>query len=203
MKWEILKFLITFGAVLLFCNQNCLAWRSYKIIFTTFEYEVNPKHLKANIQIQNTTGETTLNIMLNVLSDIDDIVLNYDVAIEGDQPNNFTTIVKRKIEFCKFLQERPDGMGFRRHYEDILKQDSFIRNCPLKKNSVFTLRNYNIDEELLPQYVPETHFYVDLQMDMRRRAAAPGDVEMLLKGRINGSIDKSKGFNNLKMFSMG
>ncbi|XP_011292086.1 uncharacterized protein LOC101895372 [Musca domestica] len=175
-------------------------YRSYKVIFTSFEYEANPQFLKATIQIQNVSGETTLHVVLNVLEDIENIGLSYGLAIEGDQPNNFTMVVKRKLDFCKFLQERPVGMGFRRHYEDILKSDSFIKSCPLKKNAVFTVRNYQLDEELLPQYVPETNFYLDMQFD---RMNPKGEAVMLIKGRLNGTIDKSKGFNNLKMFSMG
>ncbi|XP_075162666.1 uncharacterized protein LOC142235300 [Haematobia irritans] len=198
MKWENLKFLITFGVVLLFCNQNCLAWRAYKVILTAFQYETNANLLDAKIQIQNTSADTSVNVVLNVLEDIDDIALTYSLAIEGEQANNYTTMLSHKVQFCKFLQQRSLDAILHRLYEDILKQGTFIKTCPLKKSNIYTLSDYHVDEELLPQYCTETNFYVDIQMDK-------GNVEnvMLLKGRLQGKIDKSKGFNNLKMFSMG
>uniref|UniRef100_A0A1I8PTF6 Uncharacterized protein n=2 Tax=Stomoxys calcitrans TaxID=35570 RepID=A0A1I8PTF6_STOCA len=157
--------------------------------------------MDAKIQVQNATSNTGLNVVFNVLEDIDDISLSYSLAIEGEQPNNYTTMLSQKVEFCKFLQQRSIDGGLHKIYEDILKQGTFIKTCPIKKGSIYSMNDYHVDEELLPQYVPETNFYVDIQMD--KGAIGGGSVVLLMKGRLQGKIDKSKGFNNLKMFSMG
>lgn len=169
-------------------------------MLTSFPHEFNDKLLDVKFQIQPTTTnatntETTINVQLNVLEDIDDISLAYALGIEGNQANNYTIVLNRKVQFCKFLMQRSIDNMLRTIYEDILKRGTFIKMCPLKKGS-YTLREYHIDEELLPQYVPEANFYVDIKLEKPN-----GD--MILKGRLHGKIDKSKGFNNLKMFSMG
>ncbi|XP_023300179.2 uncharacterized protein LOC111682452 [Lucilia cuprina] len=172
------------------------SWRAFKVILTSFPHEFNDKLLDIKFQIQNSSNtESSVNVQLNVLEDIDDISLTYALGIEGNQANNYTVLLNRKVHFCKFLMQRTLDNTLRTIYEDILKRGTFIKMCPLKKGS-YTLREYRIDEELLPQYVPEANFYVDMKLEK-----ANGD--MILKGRLHGKIDKSKGFNNLKMFSMG
>lgn len=166
------------------------------MILTSFPHEFNDKLIDVKFQIQNSTAaETSINLQLNVLEDIDDISLTYALGIEGTQANNYTVILNRKVHFCKFLIQRTLDNALRSIYEDILKRGTFMKVCPLKKGS-YVLREYRVDEELLPQYVPEANFYVDLELNK-----ANGD--MIVKGRLNGKVDKSKGFNNLKMFSMG
>ena len=174
--------------------------RAFKVILTSFPHEFNDKLLDVKFQIQptnaNNNNETTINIQLKVLEDIDDISLEYALGIEGNQANNYTIVLNRKVHFCKFLMQRSIDNALRAIYEDILKRGTFIKMCPLKRGT-YTLREYRIDEELLPQYVPEANFYVDIKLEKTNGGA------MLLKGRLHGQIDKSKGFNNLKMFSMG
>uniref|UniRef100_T1GAN3 MD-2-related lipid-recognition domain-containing protein n=1 Tax=Megaselia scalaris TaxID=36166 RepID=T1GAN3_MEGSC len=68
-----------------------------------------------------------------------------------------------------------------------------MKSCPVKKG-IFYIHDYRIDEEMLPSYVPEANFRVILELTLPNKGN-------LANVTINGYIDKSKGFNNLKMFN--
>lgn len=56
-----------------------------------------------------------------------------------------------------------------------------------------------MDEELLPPYLPETGFLATLRVFTNRT----GDEITIWDIKINGRIDKSKGFDNLRLFTQG
>lgn len=146
------------------------------------------------MEIQNNTGDTTLNAHINVLNAIDDISLKFDIQMEVNE-GNFTSVFARSVHFCKFLKTRSTDPILKIIYDDIVKYGNLMKSCPVKKG-IFYIHDYRIDEEMLPSYVPEANFRVILELTLPNKGN-------LANVTINGYIDKSKGFNNLKMFSLG
>ncbi|XP_020713346.1 uncharacterized protein LOC101460118 [Ceratitis capitata] len=169
-------------------------WRSFNVIFTSFPYQYNTDLVDVKIQIKNNTDDTCLAVVFQLNEELDDVYLKYAISLEMEQAN-YTTVVNRSVNFCKFLKQHSMDPLLRIIYEDILKQDNFIKRCPITKGS-YTLREYHIDEEMLPSYVPEASFLAEIKLTM-------SNGQQLFDGKLYGTIDKSKGFNNLKMFSLG
>ncbi|XP_053956298.1 uncharacterized protein LOC128861949 [Anastrepha ludens] len=177
------------------CAPIACGWRSFEVFFTSFPYQYNSKLIDVKINIHNNTaGDTYLAITLQVHEDIDGINLKYATSLELDE-GNFTTIVNRSVSFCKFLKQHSIEPVMRGIYEDILKQGDFIKRCPINKG-VYSVHEYRIDEEVLSSYLPEAGFSVHIKLAKFNR-------QLLFDGTLHGNIDKSKGFNNLKMFSLG
>ncbi|XP_055908511.1 uncharacterized protein LOC129943233 [Eupeodes corollae] len=171
------------------------AWRSFKVIFTSFPYEINKDKLEVKLEIRNDTGETTINCHINVIEQLDDMTLEYAISLENSDAN-WTTLIKRTVHFCKFLTTKTTDPILKVIYEDLLKHGNFFKSCPVQKG-IYYVHDYRIDEEMLPSYVPETTMAVDILWKNAKKETA------LFKGRLIGKIDKSKGFNNLKIFSLG
>ncbi|XP_028893937.1 uncharacterized protein LOC105210636 [Zeugodacus cucurbitae] len=180
--------------VVVVCTPIAWGWRSFKVIFTSFPYTYNSDVLDAKVQIQNSTSDTYLSVVLQVNEDLDDVYLKYAIALELEE-GNYTTLVNRSVNFCKFLKQHSMDPILRIIYEDMLKQGNFIKKCPIAKGQ-YTVREYRIDEEMLPSYVPEASFFAEMKM-------TKSNGQELFDGKLYGKIDKSKGFNNLKMFSLG
>ncbi|XP_037956583.1 uncharacterized protein LOC119686157 [Teleopsis dalmanni] len=193
MKLEV-KILIAFGIILFLCSNTALGWRSFNVLITSFPFKFNSDMIDVKIKIHNKTDETTLDVVFNVLEDINDIHLKYAIALEASE-GNYTALLNRSVNMCNFLKQRSMEPVLRVIYENILKSGNFIKTCPIKRG-IYSLHEYHADEEILPSYVPETNFIVDIKMDLP-------NGKMVFQGRLNGKIDKSKGFNNLKMFSLG
>lgn len=135
-----------------------------------------------------------LSVVLQVNKNLDDVHLKYGIALELEE-GNYTALVNGSVNFCKFLKQNSIDPTLRIIYEDILKQGNFIKRCPISKG-LYTLREYRIDEEILPSYVPEANFCAEMKL-------SSSNGQKLFDGKLYGKIDKSKGFNNLKMFSLG
>lgn len=158
-----------------------------------FDYEANPRLVDVKIQLQN-NSESSLNIVINTLEILDDIELSASVALET-QPGNFTNLISKTLNFCRMLKERDAEPLARAIYQDIMRHGKWFKECPIQKDT-YTLQDYAVDEELLPSYLPETNFKLKLRLTQQKGV-------QIFKGMLFGRIDKSKGFNNLKMFSMG
>ncbi|XP_017491119.1 PREDICTED: uncharacterized protein LOC108379282 isoform X1 [Rhagoletis zephyria] len=171
-----------------------LGWRTFEVIFDSFPYHFHSEILNGKLEIQNKTGDTYLDIALEVHEDLDNIYLQYAIALDLGESNN-TTLVNRTINYCKFLKQHSMEPLLRIIYEDLLKQGNFIKRCPVKKGN-YTVRGYRIDEETLPSYVPEAKFLADFKL-------LHTNGQVLFEGQLHGKIDKSKGFNNFKSFSLG
>ncbi|KAL5290826.1 hypothetical protein ACFFRR_010298 [Megaselia abdita] len=183
-------FFIAFG----FLATYSFAWRSFEVILSRVEYKGNKDFVDLKMEIQNNTGDTALNAHINVLNSIDDIILKFEVLMEATE-GNFTSVLKRNVHFCKFLKSHSIDPVLRIIYEDIIKYGNLMKTCPIKKG-IFYLHDYRIDEEMLPSYVPEANFNIVIELYF------PNEVK-LATVKIHGFVDKSKGFNNLKMFSLG
>lgn len=160
----------------------------------TVEYTANKDFVELNLEIQNNTGDTTLNAHINVLNQIDDINLKFDVLMENPE-GNFTSVLARSVHFCKFLKNHSIDPILKVIYEHIAQFGNFMKNCPIKKG-IYFIHDYRIDEEMLPTYVPEANFNILLEMFFTNNVK-------LATVKVHGFVDKSKGFNNLKMFSLG
>lgn len=164
------------------------------MIFSRVEYKANKDFLDLKMEIQNNTGDTTLNSHINVLNPIDDVILKFDILLEATE-GNFTSVLARSVSFCKFLKSHSVDPVLKIIFEDIVKYGSLMKTCPIRKG-IFYIHDYRIDEEMLPSYVPEANFNIIIEF------AFPNAIK-LATVKVHGFIDKSKGFNNLKMFSLG
>ncbi|XP_055856210.1 uncharacterized protein LOC129919376 [Episyrphus balteatus] len=183
---------ILFGLVLFV--GLVFGWRSFKVVFTSFPFEANKDKVEVKLEIRNDTGETTINCHFNVIEQLDDLYLTYAISLDNGE-GNYTTLINRSTNFCKFLTTKASEPILKVIYDDLLKHGNFFKACPLKKG-IYYLHDYRIDEEMLPSYVPETTLAVDIVFTLPSK-------EQLFKGKLLGKIDKSKGFNNLKIFSLG
>ncbi|EDV97195.1 uncharacterized protein LOC6556667 [Drosophila grimshawi] len=178
--------------LLLSCPKT-LGWRSFKIDFTRFDFEANSKLVDVKVHSINTTG-SGLSLVLNTIEIIDDVDLSASIALETNT-GNYTNLLSKTFNFCKMIRERNSEPLMRSIYQDMMRYGKWFTECPVKKGT-YTLQNYRVDEELLPSFLPETNFKSSF------RFSGPKN-EQILKGILYGRVDKSKGFNNLKMFSMG
>ncbi|KAH8370701.1 hypothetical protein KR093_004718 [Drosophila rubida] len=168
--------------------------RSFKIIFTRFDFDSNGKFVDVKLQVENNGESSSLNTVINVLEPLDDVELSISIGLQGEL-GNYTNVVRKSTNFCKFLKDRSAEPLTRLIYQDMLRFGKLFKECPLPKGT-YTLQGYHIDEELLPSFLPETNFQLGLRL-------AQSQGEQILQGTLWGRIDKSKGFNNLKMFSLG
>ncbi|KAM8707944.1 hypothetical protein ACLKA7_014985 [Drosophila subpalustris] len=182
------------GLVLLLRCPTTLAWRSFKVIFTEFEYEANAKLVDAKIQVQNNSELSSLNVVINVLENLNDVDMTGSMALQTDQAN-YTNLLTRTLNFCKMLKDRSADPLTRLIYQDLLKHGKWFKECPIQKG-IYSLHDYRLDEELLPSFLPETNFKISMRLTKPKS-------EQIFQGVLFGRIDKSKGFNNLKMFSLG
>ncbi|XP_017122936.1 uncharacterized protein LOC108143195 [Drosophila elegans] len=170
------------------------AWRSFKVILTSIDFEANEKVVDLRVDLQNELGESKVSIDMKTLEDIDDVLLAVDVGLETDK-GNYSTLINRTINFCKLVKQRTSDPLLRGIYEDLLKHGNFIKECPIRRGT-YSLINYKVDEEMLPSFLPEAKFRFGLQISKPKGGA-------ILRSTVFGRIDKSKGFDNLKRFSLG
>ncbi|KAH8261325.1 hypothetical protein KR044_007174, partial [Drosophila immigrans] len=168
--------------------------RSFKIIFTDFEFESNAKLMDVKIQVENNSESSSLNTDIDVLEPLDDVELSIRIGLQSEW-GNYTNVLSHKTNFCKVLKDRLAEPLIRLVYQDMLRFGQLFKECPLPKGK-YTLQGYHIDEELLPSFLPETNFQLGLQL-------TGSQGQQIFDGTLAGRIDKSKGFNNLKMFSLG
>lgn len=145
------------------------------------------------IDIKN-SSDGALNIVTEILEVLNDVELTASIALETDQ-GNYTNLLTRSMNFCKMLKERNADPLSRMIYQDLLRHGNMMKECPIEKGT-YKLEDYRVDEELLPSYLPETNFKFSVRLTKPKG-------EQIFKGVLYGRVDKSKGFNNLKMFSMG
>ncbi|EDV41369.1 uncharacterized protein Dana_GF23456 [Drosophila ananassae] len=170
------------------------AWRSFKVILTSVDFEVNDKFVDVKAKLQNDTGDAKLTLDIMVLEDIDDVEMAIDVALETEK-GNYSTLITRSINFCKLMKQRNTDPLMRLIYDDLLKHGSFFKECPIRRGP-FSLTGYKVDEEALPSFLPESKFRFGLHILKPKK-------ETIVRGTIFGRVDKSKGFDNLKRFSLG
>ncbi|KAH8258725.1 hypothetical protein KR038_004760 [Drosophila bunnanda] len=170
------------------------AWRSFKVILTDVTFEANNKIVNLTVDLQNDAGDSKLSLDIKLFEDIEDAQLTVDVGLETDK-GNFSTLINRTLSLCKLMKQRNSDPLVRNIYEDLLKHGNLFKECPIRRGT-FSLTHYKVDEELLPSFLPETKFRFGLLVTRPKN-------ERIIKAVIYGRIDKSKGFDNLKRFSMG
>ncbi|XP_034475899.1 uncharacterized protein LOC117782911 [Drosophila innubila] len=170
------------------------AWRSFKIILKQFDYEANAKLVDVKILVQNNSESSSLSVTINVLETLNDVDMTAGIALQTEQAN-FTNLLTKNLNFCKMLKERNGDPLIRLIYQDLLKHGKWFKECPIQKG-IYSLQDYRVDEELLPSFLAETNFKFSIRLNKPKG-------EQIFQGVIFGRIDKSKGFNNLKMFSLG
>ncbi|XP_016997917.2 uncharacterized protein [Drosophila takahashii] len=170
------------------------AWRSFKVILTNIDFEANDKIVDLNVDLQNESGESKLSIDIKTLEDIEDVQLMVDVGLETDK-GNFSTLINRTLNFCKLLKQRNSDPLVRVIYEDLQKHGNLFKECPIRSGT-YSLTNYKVDEEMLPSFLPEAKFRFGMAISKPKSG-------MIVRSTIYGRIDKSKGFDNLKRFSLG
>ncbi|KAH8270561.1 hypothetical protein KR018_011595 [Drosophila ironensis] len=170
------------------------AWRSFKVILTDVIFEANDKIVNVKTNLQNDSGNSKLTIDFVVYEDLEEVQLTVDVGLETDI-GNYSNFINRSVNFCKLMKQRNSDSLMRAIYDDLLKHGNLFKECPIHKGS-FSLTNYNVNEEILPGFLPESKFRFGLLISRPKNA-------MIFRGTIYGRIDKSKGFDNLKRFSLG
>ncbi|KAH8364638.1 hypothetical protein KR084_009342 [Drosophila pseudotakahashii] len=170
------------------------AWRSFKVILTNVDFEANDKIVDLHVDLQNESGESKLSIDIKTLEDIEDVQLTVDMGLETDK-GNFSTLLNRTLNFCKLLKQRNSDPLLRGIYEDLLKHGNLFKECPIRSGT-YSLTNYRVDEEMLPSFLPEAKFRFGMVISKPKSG-------MIVRSTIYGRIDKSKGFDNLKRFSLG
>lgn len=150
--------------------------------------------MDVKIQVQNKSDSSSLNVDVNVLEILNDVDMSASIALQTEQAN-YTNLFSTSLNFCKMLKERNGDPMVRLLYQDLLKHGQWFKECPIQKG-VYNLQNYQVDEEKLPSFLPETNFKLTFRLSKPKS-------EQIFKGVIFGRIDKSKGFNNLKKFSLG
>ncbi|XP_017954933.2 uncharacterized protein LOC108650329 [Drosophila navojoa] len=168
-------------------------WRSFKIVFVRFDYEVNAKLVDVKIELQN-SSKSALTVVVNTLETINDVDVTGSVFLETE-PGNYTSLISRTVDLCKMLKDRNVDPLSRSIYQDMQRYGKLFKECPIQRGT-YTLQDYVVDEELLPSFLPEANFKFSLRLSKPKN-------QMIFKGSFYGRIDKSKGFNNLKLFSMG
>lgn len=133
---------------------------------------------------------------------------------ETDQPSA-VEVINKTVNFCKLLTTKSIAPVIRLSMNEFAKYGVLFKQCPIKKVKIslqwirllifilwqghYYLSNFKMDEELLPPYLPETGF---LAM-MRVFANRTGEDINIWDIKLNGRIDKSKGFDNLRLFTQG
>lgn len=173
--------------------QNPPFQRSFKLVFDKYESETDKDFAEVKAEILNTTGETVINVHINVIKDLDDLQLNVNLLME-ETTDNFVSLLNRTVNFCKFLKTKSIDPVLRIIYDDLSRHGYFFKECPIKKG-IYYIHDYRLDEEMLPSYIPEARFIFSLELWKK--------TALVHRGNLYGRVDKSKGFNNFKIFSMG
>lgn len=183
------------SAILMNCFSLAISYfqRSFKIVFVRFDYEFNAKLVDVKIELQN-SSKSALTVVVNTLETINGVDVTGSVFLETE-PGNYTSFISRTVDLCKMLKDRNVDPLSRSIYQDLQRYGKLFKECPIQKGT-YTLQDYVVDEELLPSFLPETNFKFSLRLSKPKN-------QMIFKGSFYGRIDKSKGFNNLKLFSMG
>ncbi|XP_055376214.1 uncharacterized protein LOC129608610, partial [Condylostylus longicornis] len=163
--------------------------RSFRIIFTSSEAKFDKDLLEVKIDIRNNSNEeSVLNAKLNILQQLDDLEISYGLAMQL-QTQNYTTTISRSLHLCNFFKDHSLDPFLRFIYEGLVTHGNLMKSCPIQKG-VYFVREYKIDEELFPSYVPETNFLATLGISKRKKT---NSVQILLI-KVNVKIDKSKGY---------
>ncbi|XP_017042210.1 uncharacterized protein LOC108088768 [Drosophila ficusphila] len=170
------------------------AWRSFKVILTNVDFEANDKIVDLKVDMKSESGENRLSMDIRTLEDVEEVQLAVDVGLETDK-GNYSTLINRTVNFCQLMKQRNSDPLMRLIYEDLLKHGNLFKECPIRSGT-YSLKNYKVDEEMLPSFLPEAKFRFGLQISKPKGG-------MIGRFAIYGRIDKSKGFDNLKRFSLG
>lgn len=150
--------------------------------------------MNLTVDLQNDASDSRLSVDIKVYEDIEDVQLAVDVGLESEK-GDFSTLINRTLNFCKLMKQRNADPLVRGIYDDLLKHGNLFKECPIRSGT-FSLTNYKVDEEMLPSFLPEAKFRFGLLITKPKN-------ERIVRATIYGRIDKSKGFDNLKRFSMG
>ncbi|XP_016959324.1 uncharacterized protein LOC108030783 [Drosophila biarmipes] len=194
MREELTRSCCAWALILVVLAPATEAWRSFKVILTDVDFEANDKIVDIDVSLQNESGDSKLSIIIKTFEDIEDVQLVVDVGLETDK-GNFSTLINRTLNFCKLLKQRNSDPLVRGIYEDLLKHGNLFKECPIRSGT-YSLSNYKVDEEMLPSFLPEAKFRFGLVI-LKPKSG------MIVRSTIHGRIDKSKGFDNLKRFSLG
>ncbi|XP_017084260.2 uncharacterized protein LOC108116753 [Drosophila eugracilis] len=170
------------------------AWRSFKVILTNVDFEANDKIVDLRVDLQNESGDSKLSMEIKTFEEIEDVQLSVDVGLETDK-GNYSTLINRTLNFCKLMKQRNSDPLLRGIYDDLLRHGNLFKDCPIRPGT-YSLTNYKVDEEMLPSFLPETKFRFSMVISKPK-------VGLIVRSNIYGRIDKSKGFDNLKRFSLG
>ncbi|EDV52777.1 uncharacterized protein LOC6544235 [Drosophila erecta] len=194
MRKELMQRCCAVAVILVVLMPLTGAWRSFKVILTKIDVEANEKILDIKVDLQNDSGESNLNLDIKMHQDIDDVQLLIDFALETDK-GNYSTLLNRTLDFCKVLKQRNSDPLLRVLYDDLLKHGTLFKECPIRSGT-YGLTNYKVDEEMLPSFLPESKFRFGMLVSTHKTG-------MIARTALYGRIDKSKGFDNLKRFSLG
>ncbi|KAH8380405.1 hypothetical protein KR009_010507 [Drosophila setifemur] len=194
MREVLIRSWCSLGLMLVVIAPMTGAWRSFKVILTDIDFEANDKIVEIKMDLRNDSGDSRLDVDIKTFQDLVDVHFVVDVGLETDK-GNFSTLINRTVNFCKLMKQRNSDPLLRAVYDDLLKHGNLFKECPIRRG-YFTLSDYKVDEEMLPSFLPEAKFRFGLLILTPKN-------EMIVRCTVYGRIDKSKGFDNLKRFSLG
>ncbi|XP_075163070.1 uncharacterized protein LOC142235695 [Haematobia irritans] len=89
-------------------------------------------------------------------------------------------LLKMKLEACRLLEEGTKNFYLSMFMNDFLRVSNFPKKCPLLKNKLYYMRNYTIDDDKYPPFLPAGEWSVIL----KGKPNNIGLVTLTLTGRI-------------------
>ncbi|XP_075163191.1 uncharacterized protein LOC142235818 [Haematobia irritans] len=153
--------------------------RDYTIEITQILFNISSdityvKHLNTSI-----IGNKKSNLHVLFDQDIKEIPGEASLMVHAKSGRRIV-IFQIKSEACYILAQGTKNVFISVFVKEILRNSNFPKKCPLSKNKLYYVKNYTIDDESYPPYLPETQW----QFDIKGKPNNIGVITLSLSGRV-------------------
>ncbi|XP_075170494.1 uncharacterized protein LOC142242869 [Haematobia irritans] len=175
-------------SIVTICFQNVVGWRSYIIEIDSIRYEADRNTFRTlSMDLIESDSRNKINGSFSFVEDMKKIVLiNWLKSTINRGSKNLYNVT---LDACQFLDKSMQKVN--PFYAGLLKLlQRFIpeipSKCPMKKNQIYSLRNFYYNEEVFPPFLPELNFSTVFGMLHKNKYA--------FKIFITGHVEEKKKF---------
>lgn len=150
--------------------------------------------MNLDIQMKRVDDRTIVNVRGENFEDID-VPLIVHVAHFEKVNNEYQHLLNASMNVCNIMSRVKSHPILRIILKELLKSSNIPTSCPIKKG-VYYMKDFSLNEDLLPPFLPLGHF----KSYGRVSRLIDGDEVTLMKITINTDIDFDKDRKTSKLF---
>ena len=166
----------------------------YKINFNHSDLEYDESLFNLEVQTKQIEGRTVVNVRAEQFEDINDQIIVHFAHYERVN-NEYQHLLNASINSCNVMSRLKSHPLLRIILKELLKASNIPTSCPIKKG-IYYMKDFSLNEDLLPPFLPMGHFMCRARMTR----LVDGNEITMLKVTVNTDIEYEKDRKSFKMF---